>query len=284
MKPPRRFLNSLRLINNRRRSFVSVEFRRWIPRLRIIEKYESPVKWTLRAITVVGIVSGAIAFRWYVGLAAAAGLAAVEQVLERVVFLYTSLYVQPMPRFNYIPDEWLGMVFGQPADPNAPEVVAPIFRTELYAREFFRLLQAWNYNEVEDRDNNVCVSFIIEDSESYSVYLYPSTERRSITEFSQRVENEALREKPGKEHFQLVIQFMFCHMFNYNADSHFERFRRRQRPDRPLCLSVAVKRNGEGELLRDAGRILKFHWKIKERRELTRDDMEYEHGKLVIGL
>lgn len=284
MKPLRGLIGKFRLLNNQRRGFVSVEFRRWVPRLRILEKYENPVKWTLRTVTVIGIVSGAIAFPWYLGLAMGVVLAAVEQVLERAIFLYVSLYIQPMPRFNYEPDEWLGMVFGRPADPNSLEIVAPIFRSESYAREFLKLLQAWNYNEDKDLDNNICVSFIIEDHGSYSVYIYPSTDRRSINEFSQRVENEALREKPGKEHFKLVVQLMFCKMFDYSAESHFEGFRHRQSRGQPFWLGVAVQRNGERELLMDAGWILKFHWKIKPRRELTRDDMEYEHGKIVIGL
>jgi len=284
MKWLRRLSARLRLANNRRRSMISVEFRRWVPRLRVNEKHEGRVKWTLRIITGLGIVTGAIAFPWYAGLLIAAGLAGTEQVLERAVFLYTTLYVQPMPHFDYDPDEWLGMVFGEPADRGGLYVVAPIFRTEAYAHEFFSLIRAWNYDENEDHDNNVCMSFIIEDAKKYSVYLYPNIKRRSISDFARAIEEEALVTKPGKEHFQLFMQFMLCKMLDYSPESHFERFRRRQDPGRPFWLAAAVQRGAEGHILPDPGPILKFHWKIKERSELDGHDMEYEHGKVVIGL
>lgn len=43
--------------NNSRRSLVSLRFRKGLPRLVAYEKYEKSIKWILRILTSIGIIS-----------------------------------------------------------------------------------------------------------------------------------------------------------------------------------------------------------------------------------
>jgi hypothetical protein len=258
-----------------------VEIRSKIPRLVVSEKYESSIKWILRAVIAGGIVTSVVAFPWYVGLFVAVVLVIVEQTLERAIFRYASMFVQPLPDFAYDPDEWTGMAFSGPL-PDGRRIVAPIFRSEPYARKFLELIRAWNYGEDRDADNNIRLSFIVEDAEQYSIYLYASTERRGISQFKEAVETEARSEKPGREHFQILIGIVFCKMFDYGPESHFERFRQSHPADVPILLTTAHQDGDQVTLLDNP--ILKSHWKIKGRKELSSDDFELEHGKTIIGI
>jgi len=54
------------------------------------------------------------------------------------------------------------MGYAFPADTRQLIVGGPAFRSTAYAERFFGVLRTWNYGAVEDRDNNVRVSFIVE--------------------------------------------------------------------------------------------------------------------------
>jgi len=268
------------------KSVISIRWQNHLPRLVIHEKYEKPVKWGLRTFTFFGIVSSVIAFPiWYISLLFAILLFLIEQFFEKSIFQYTSIYVQPMPDFKYDPKEWKAMAFAFPqnSDPKLLNVVGCAFATKEYAHDFFKLLKAWNYDEAEDNNNNICLSFIVENEKEYSVYLYANPERKTVGQFFQEAEKHQKYEKYGKEHQRLIMQMVFCKIFPYGANSRLKMFIEKQSLEHPFWLKPFImKENGQIEMIYNEAPILKYLYKFKSRHELTKREYEYQHGKNVM--
>jgi hypothetical protein len=78
------------------RSLVSLRRAKWFPKLVVHEKYEVRLKWALRLLAIVGILTSLVVFASLAqALLVALLLAGVELFLERAVIQYTALYVQP---------------------------------------------------------------------------------------------------------------------------------------------------------------------------------------------
>lgn len=261
------------------RSFISVRWQKHLPRLVIHERYERIVKWLLRVLILIGIISSIIAFPvWYIALTFAIVLVLIGQFFEKAIFLYTSIYVQPMPDFEYDPEKWKSMAFSFPQDTTLLNVVGCAFSDRESAQKFFELIKTWNYGDTKDLDNNICLSFIIESDEEYSVYIYPNLERRTVREYFQEVEGIRKYEKYGKEHQQLVIQRVFWNRFPYGSNSQLKLFIQKQPQNRPFWLNPFImKEDGQLEMVYSDNSILKYHFKLKSRHELTRTEIEFQH-------
>lgn len=285
----RKILIEFRKWNNFRRSFISLRFRKGLPRLIVHEKYEKLIKWTLRILVIIGILSSILTLPfWWMSLIFAFILFGLEQFLEKTIFQYTSIFIQPLPNFTYDPQRWLGMAFAFPVQSEKERllnVVGCLFDDEDYAKKFFNLLRAWNYMNKIDYERNICLSFIIENDENYSVYLYPNLERDIVKQAFKEIEEERKFEKYGKEHQQLVVQIIFCKQFSYGPDSQLKKFIETQQKEKPFWLMPFIKtQDGRFKILENIDPILIFHFKVKKRDELTKKEIEYQHGKSVMGI
>ncbi|MGB2814984.1 MAG: hypothetical protein WBC50_00605 [Dehalococcoidales bacterium] len=272
--------------HNRRKTLITLRWKRGIPRLVIHEKYEKLVKWSLRAVTVMAIVSS-IGFMpiWYFELVLAIVIVAVEQFIERSVFLYTIFYWQPLPDFKWdIGQEWVSMGFASPVPRGERElnVVGPVFKIESYAHEFFELLRRWNYDYQEDRENNICLSFVTV-NDGYFVFIYPNLARHTIKETFSEIEEMKKIEKYGKEPQPFVVQFIFCKHFTYASNSMFNKFWQEQPEGQPYWLQPFIQNSdGTCRILFSEKPILKFQVKIGPRSQLEQRGLEYQHFKNVI--
>lgn len=262
-------------------SLVTVRWQNHLPRLVVHEKYEKRVKLISRIVAIVAIVSSVLALRtWYVRLSVALTIFFIEQFIERAIFLYTSIYAQPLPDFTIEGEKWTDMCFAYPEnpEPNELNVVGPVFSDEEYAHRLFNLLRNWNYQQSEDRDNNICLSFIAENEKLYSVYLYPNLKRKSIGQFFKQAEEYQKYEKYRKEHQQLVMQMVFCKVFRYGEGVSLKSFVEIQPKDKPFWLMPFLKHgNTAPEMMYEEKPILKYHFKFKRRKELRKNELEYQH-------
>ena len=272
--------------HKRRKTLITLRWKRGIPRLVIHEKYEKLSKWSLRVVTVIAIASS-IGFIpvWYFNLLLAIVIVAVEQFLERAVFLYTIFYWQPLPDFKWdIGEEWVAMGFAFPVPRNEGElnIVGPVFKTESCAHEFFELLRNWNYSYQEDRDNNICLSFVTVD-DGYFVFIYPNLARHTIKETFSEIEEMKKLEKYSKEPQEFVVQFIFCKHFTYASNSMFNKFSQEQSEGQPYWLQPFIQNSdGTSRILFSEEPILKFQVKIGPRSQLEQRGLEYQHFKNVI--
>ena len=260
------------------RSLISVRWKNRVPRLVLHEKFEKLAKWTARGITTAAILSSVIAFpTWYFSLSFAVLMFLVEQFVERCIFEYTSIYVQPMPDFALKMEEWKGMAFAFPQqpDPKLLNVVGCAFATKDYAHKFFELLRDWNYQKKEDRDNNICLSFILDDTH-YIAYLYPNPDRHTVREFFDAAEDVQKLEKHGKTHQRLAMQMVLGKRFPYGDDAKLKLFVRNQPANRPFWLKPFLMHDdGTLEMLYDEEPILKHDFKFKSKKDLTPQEYEY---------
>jgi hypothetical protein len=81
------------------------------PRLVLPERYERRIKWGLRSITAVGIGTSVLSLSPAAALALAVGLLGLEQILERTVFLYTTMYVRALPFQGFEKGKWTSMAY-----------------------------------------------------------------------------------------------------------------------------------------------------------------------------
>jgi len=281
--------SDIRIWNNRRRTLITIRWKRGLLRLVIHEKYERLTKWLLRTLALIGIVSS-IGFLpvWYLNVVFAVALVAIEQFFERAVFLYTIIYCQPLPKFNWnIGEEWVAMGFAYPVDAREGElnVVGPVFKSKHRAHEFFELLREWNYGEKEDQHDNICLSFIYDELGGYYTYIYPNLARYTVREAFSDIEEVHKLGKFGKEAEELVFQFIFCKNFSPVSHSQLDEFARRQSKDLPFWFQPFIQNpDGSLQILFSEQPILKHHFKIKRRHDLVRHEVEYHHFIHVIDV
>lgn len=276
----------IKLPFNRLKSYFGVKFEGRIPRIIVHEKFNKHVKYANRVIISIGIISSIIAFSaWYFSLLFAVLLFCVGWTLEKVIFRFTTIFVTPLPDFTYDPSEWnaMGYMF-VPDELKAPSLFGPSFKTEEYGINLFNLLLAWNYNKDEDKEENICISFIEEKDAHYSVYIYPNLERKSIEEFAKEIkESDQFK---GKDHHQLVIQMTLCHSFPLTQNSHYHIWKNLFLKGQPTCLGAFLYDENKKQTT-SISKInpIKVHYiKFKKRSELKRDELEYKHGKNTMGL
>ncbi len=273
---------------HKRKTLITLRWKRGIPRLIIHEKYKRLTKWSLRILTVIGIATSIVSIpTLYLSLLLAITFVVIEQFLERAVFLYTIFYLQPLPDFQWdIGEELIGMGFAFPVPKNASDlnVAGPVFKSESYAHEFFGLLRQWNYGHQEDRDNNICVSLVTVD-DGYFSFIYPSLMRRTVKDTFSEIEKMNKFKKYGKEPQEFVIQFTFCRYCPYASNTMFNRFSQEQTEGQPYWLQPFIQNpDGSYKILLSEEPILKFHVKIRTRGELNRNEMEYSYFRNVIDV
>ena len=86
-----------KLIIWKRRQFYSIRIDRKDKRLILHEKYEKFIKWALRIVFVIGIISSVLSMTWYFSLILTLLLLGFEYFLEKTGFMFTTLFIQPIP-------------------------------------------------------------------------------------------------------------------------------------------------------------------------------------------
>ena len=264
-----------RLVLNRMRMYVNVRWDRWRPRLVFPERYEKRVKWVLRLIFLAGIATSVLAFdQWYYNLTLALALAGAEQLLERCVFTFSTMYVLPGLDFPFDETEWKAMVFA-PLSLNSPGLIGVVFATEAYARRFFDLLVSWNGGQLEDASDNIHISFVTEDNGDFTVCIYPTPQRDAFDAFLADVRDSTRAERPGKEHIPLLVSRHFAKRVPLGPMPSFGAFFRNQAPGQPfVVLPYTWIGNQQAQAIDGVHPIVKYHFKYRKRSDLRDDELE----------
>lgn len=258
-------------------------------RIILHEKYEPTIKEILRVLAVIGIVSSVLTLPIPLSLILSISLVLVEQVLEKAGFMFNTLFIQPIPTPEDLKKaEWyanmFGLVQGNVADKKF--LVGLVFKDKEAGEKIFKCISAWNNHEKWDMEDNIKLSFIIENEKDYSTYLYPSANRKVIKKFESKIR------KNGKQHNKLIFMLVMCKVFSYGKESNFYKFKEEYKKFSLFSIDGRPQENKQfplqGFYLKDrkilpldSPLIEKFHLKIKERKSLTKGDIEYEHGKFI---
>ena len=211
----------IQMLNNRRKLKFEIIVKDRIPRLKIQENHEKQVRWTIRILTAIGIFLSVVTYsQWYYPLSVSIGLFLLSKVLEKMIFTYTVMIVQPMP-IKWDGAAWSMMAIGKF---NNRYVLAFGFNDKEVAMDFFDTILYWNYSELIN-DKNINVSLVLEDKNNYSVHVYPGIERAFVINAMNESKEHFKYDKYGKDQTHLVMQMDICKVFPNSPKSAFNLLR-----------------------------------------------------------
>jgi hypothetical protein len=201
-------------------------------------------------------------------------------IVEKIFYYYTSLFVHLVPDFEIINDLWVGMSFGyyEPPDKKLQiPLVGLVFADREYAQKFFMLLKKWNYNSLEDRNNNFVVSIIInKNKEEYFTYIYPNITREGAKKFVSDVESKRKKTYQDEMHVALFAFVFTMKRFVILPKSYFPIFRERYNDGVPYRLEAFIGSEEKADKCEIIQGFTKFNLKIKNREDLSREDIEFD--------
>ena len=272
------------LWRNRLHFQISARRKGWRFELVLHESIKPVVSAIKIVLTLVGLFSAFVAFQnvfvsFFFGLL----VYAITTAFERAVFTYNSFFVQPLPNFTIEPDKWLGAFFGyaETADRDVQiPIIGWIMSDADYARKVHNLLLTWSYGRFTDEDMTICASVIV-DGDDYVFFCYPSLTRKDVQAFHEEVETERKKTSLTDEHSKMFAMLVFGKRCKITRTSYFPEFRKRYREGVPVLFRLALPRSdGQTEEIPGLKDFVLFTLKIKDRKELTRKDMEFDHFRI----
>lgn len=256
------------------------EWRKWYPAIVIHEKFEKYLKWTLRAIAVIGIATSVISIsQWYISLGVALLIFLVEQFFEKTAIEYTTMVVQPPPTFEIEYNQWKTNGFMIPREKNTHDLpyFGPSYLNEEYATKFFGYLRSWiNNDSNDDKENNLVVSLVIEPNEEYTTYIYANLGRKRLDSMFKFLGDITKLEKYGKRQQQFIAQMFYWNTLDYKDGYYIKQFLDLHNENDPYYFTPSVIQpfGLPPKFLFDCS-IKKYHLKVKKRKDLKKGDPEY---------
>ena len=245
------------------------------------EKYKPVVKTLKILFTLISLFSALFVFR---SVFAAFGFGLVVylliSVIERIVFTYSSLYVHPFPDFEIESEKWAGVYWGFAKDPKG-EIEIPLlgmqFTDDDYARKIYTLLLKWVLGNHKDEKNNIKMSAIVTDNNSYVFFCYPSIDREAALYFYKKAEKDRGKESIGDLHNRMAMMLVLAKDFDILERSYFPTFRHRYKDGIPYLFQLGVA-GEDGTIRRADGTddLVLYNLKIMDKEDLTRKDIEYD--------
>lgn len=262
-------------------TLIRIEWRKPFPKIVIHEKFEKYVKWTLRVLTFIGIGTSLVSLPPIYSLLLSVGLLLIEQFFEKILFEYTVFIVQPFPDFKIEYDQWLtnGYLFPNPQykqEYNLFNHFGPAYKDKKYAIDFFTYLKSWNQDSENDIDNNICLSFVIEDDKSYTTYLYANPNRKWLDEMFNDYREKTKYDKYGKNQQSMVMQMIYWKNLKLVDTSLFPKFLEEQKADEKFYFVPFYLANDRPVAIEEL-KIAKYKYQIRNRKDLTKNDTEYHH-------
>lgn len=279
----------------------SIEWQNGLPRFRMPDKFERPVRWTVRVLTAIGILLSYPVFNnWRITMLVAVALVGLQQFLERTIFEFMLMYIEPMPDFELAVKRWTGMGHAFPDSSHGQDtsrmldVIGPVFDSEEYARKVFDLFRQWNYDSNDDTDNNICVSFIFESDSFYSLYIYPNKERRSVVDFFEKGTVEYRKRTPHNQPKKLIVQIVMLRGFSFGPKSPVNVFASNFTQSKPIWLQpfeqnldglinirlTAILSRACGCNLRKFADVTTMHTEVSMKRKITKKPRRYPAGRM----
>ena len=265
------------------RSLIRIEWGKFYPKLIVHEKFEKKIKILLRLLTAIGIGTSIISLSPVFSLMLAIVLLGIEQFFEKVLFEYTIFVVQPYPDFEIEYSQWLtnGYLFPNPEFKEKHNLIyhfGPAYKTRDYANKFFEYLKSWNQaeNPSEDLDNNICLSFILEEDNSYTTYFYANPNRKWLDHMFYHYRKNNQLKLYGKNQQSMVMQMIYWKNLKIVEGTSFTKFIDEQPENKEFFFAPFFIENGTPIVL-EKSKILKKHYSLKKRSELNKEDVEYHY-------
>jgi len=250
----------------------------------IHEKYKKIACFLKIIFTQIGLISAFVIFQTaFISFLFAIVIYLMIQFLEKIIFAYTSLYVNFMPNFEFHSDKWVGAFFGYGETPQNHDqfpVVGWMFADEDFAKNIHSLLFNWTYRHLNDKNKNVKMSVILDEDkieQGYIFFCYPSVERESAKKFYNEIEKERKQLSLTDVHYKFFLMLILGKAFKMLKSSYLPKFKERYRPDIPFVFQIRIADENMQPKQIEGLKDFMFHdLKIKSKSELNRKDVEYD--------
>lgn len=261
------------------RSLIRLEWRKFYPKLIVHEKFEKYIKWTLRVSSICSVLISFFVLPYIIGIIVSFSIFILEQILEKTLFEYSIMIVQPFPDFVVDYSQWLtnGYLLANEEVQDAEKLInyfGPVYKDVEYARKFFKYIRSWNQDSDTDKDNNICISFIYESDVSYTTYIYANPDRKWLQANFDSAKDRFKYDKYKKNQQSLVLQMYYSKNLKMQEGMFFTKFIKQQKNKKIFYFAPFFIKDNNYEVI-DEMKVLKMHFKIKGRSELKQDELEY---------
>jgi hypothetical protein len=169
-------------------------------------------------------------------------------------------------------DQLLGYGFGRyKADGQTFWEIGMVFQSPDYGLRAFKAISGWNHGAETDPENEIGVSFIIMEDDSYLAYTYPTLGNGTFAEG-----------KPKSQDAEdLKFVGIICKPFDNYKKSQLKAFVDAYKGETFKLLAYYPKGNTIEPIPGLRG-VLKRNLKVKSRSQLTPADVEWHHIKNVV--
>jgi len=260
---------------------------RWYPypKIYLHENFEGTAKWIARGITALGIGVSFLALPSIIDVGVAIAFLGIEFFVEKIVFEYSVVIVQPLPDFKIDESQWItnGYLFPNPAYQQQYDLqnhFGLVYKDEAYAKAFFDYLVSWNQDSRDDGDNNICISFVIEANNSFTTYLYANPNRKWLDEMFNAYHEEIKYEKYGKRQQSMIMQMVYWKTLPNMEGTLFYSFLEAQPKNRKFHFAPFYMVDGAPTIV-ESHVITKYRYSLKYRQDVGKDDLEFYYGATI---
>lgn len=255
------------------------------------EKYKKIIKGLKVILTLIGLFTAYIIFQSaHIAFLFGIIIYILTLFLERIIFSYTSMFIPPIPDFELNSEKWLGAFFGYGEDPKGNiqfPLVGWIFSDEEYARKIHTLLLTWSSDKFNDENKSVSMSVILVEEKGengYIFFCYPSIERESAKKFYENIERDRKQSSLTDIHNKYFMMLMLGKKFKITSSSYLPTFRKKYKEGIPFVFRVTVMDNKMQPKQIDGLKDFVFYnLNIKNKKDLTRKDVEYDLFRIVFS-
>lgn len=280
----------VQLFLNRLRYNIQIEKDGKLFKIILPERYKNIIKILKYSIIILSLFSSLFTFQSiFVSLVVAIFFYFITTLFEKIIFFYSGLYIPALPDFEIKPEKWLGTQFGigkiQGKENYDVPIVGPVLSDIKYAKKIHSLIFSWTEETYKDSDKNVSMSAIYED-DNYFFFIYPNLEKKRIEQFHSKLKEEVNKKDPNGV---TSLKFMFQvigRRCNITKRSLFPYFKSKYENGIPILFRFYIKleNSNKTKKIDDLKDFVIYDFKIKNRQELTRKDLEYDLIKLLSWL
>lgn len=193
--------------------------------------------------------------------------------VEKVIFEYNYLYINPTPRINAEFQQTSIAVGLDEFNGIERPFIGLVYRTKVEAQEAFRYFKSINENRYKDIENNIFISFVFEDEKRYTFFLYPNKYRNRTMKNIEEIMLNQGHDKTKKINFKVLSIVKYFPSTFKGEGSLRQILTERVLPKTPFAFQTFYLDNGE---IKPAQKkpILKYHLRIINRNELSSEDIE----------
>ncbi|CAG9615158.1 hypothetical protein BACCIP111899_04395 [Bacillus rhizoplanae] len=243
-------------------------------KIEIPAKYK-PIILTIKWLAIIAsIIVSFFTFSTLVAVLISTIIVLIGLFVERIIFKYNFLYINPTPKIRKEPQQVSVAVGIQQNKGMEQPFIGLVYRTETEAKEEFNYFKSLNSNRFKDEDNEIIVSYVFEDEKRYTLFIYPNITRtktmENIADYQMR--NGHNLDKKIEPQILSFVRY-FPSIFTGEGDLK-EILTNVVMPKTPYALKTMYFENGQIQNAQKKS-ILKYHMRIIDRDELNPQDMEY---------